>query len=660
MMYYFSGLHEVQMSTECLPFTETDNDGCPAHLIQKPDDVTETRDSDACSSEHQANTYKSVHQESPQQPGDPKGSDDVGIFHDPAMLNQPRGAVRPVNSWPSANVQNRQSLIGESQSARGFIQMPPTPDQIPMLPDASPSGRKFTWVEALEHNTSLLDDQSLYRAFQLRRRHHAETAGPKLFSAMAEYLGDAEEKLANLQQSLQSIKEQTTELQGEMPARDERTDGQDTPIPADPLDDVSLETRFYPCEDGFALMTGRVKETGLIYQTPRGHYTSSYEPNYLIRVQFEWMKPASSRQAFFAKDKPDAKDIDVLTFMVSSRPLTVFFERRLGLKVDRFPVLKFGKPFRVVISNHGLFKNHLSYLMSKYGSGRERHIKANSCKHSSNCESSSQTDEPTAASGLEDEKESQIFDQRSAIDHFRLLVEFIEQYLGEKVALFEALQTGRTDMIAFEDLWMLFNNGQMIVCPLRENRVTIDIFNGKPGLKNDNDDDSNRYHFTRRRYVPQAYRVTAAVGGAPLISSLAPKSSYSMRDQLSDDRESDCYYGGLFNIPTLQGAKRRLSSLQVSCMCVDFDGIKYGTDMEIFVFKPFDGQVPVKTLEAYPLNYSIKPGSDDLVRRGRKFIDLAASPRHMNHAGITIGETKEEVRIKTWLYLVQSLTLDFT
>lgn len=38
-------------------------------------------------------------------------------------------------------------------------------------------------------------------------------------------------------------------------------------------------------------------------------------------------------------------------------------------------------------------------------------------------------------------------------------------------------------------------------------------------------------------------------------------------------------------------------------MYVDFDGAKYGSDLEIFLFKPFDGQVLVKTLEAYPLNY---------------------------------------------------------
>ncbi|KAL2289203.1 hypothetical protein FJTKL_02231 [Diaporthe vaccinii] len=77
-------------------------------------------------------------------------------------------------------------------------------------------------------------------------------------------------------------------------------------------------------------------------------------------------------------------------------------------------------------------------------------------------------------------------------------------------------------------------------------------------------------------------------------------------------------------------------------MYVDFDGTKYGTDMEVFVFKPFDGQVLVKDLEAYPLKYFVKHGSNDLVQRGRKFVDLTASPCHMWHAGITIGETKEE------------------
>lgn len=661
MTHYYSGSEGLgNLTAEVarrLRLTNDDNDPSPVTWSPKPHDMTETGapNSRHCCSEDEGHKRSNLREETTLQPGcsmesDEQDVDEQDAHHNLAILKQPNDAIGRANPWPSTNTQLHHRMIEGSPSVRGFIPMPPTPIHIPTLQEKMPSGQKFTWIEALEHNASLLDDQSLYRAFQLRRGDHPEMKGPKLVSAMAEYVGDAEEKLANLQQCLRRFKEQATRPQVGTPGRVEGTGRQETPIPADPLDEVSLETRFYYCKDGFASMTGRVQQSVPIAQTRGGQYTSSCDPNYLIRVQFDWKESVTFAQPVVARDIPDAKDIDVLTFMVSSRPLTVFFERRLGLNVDRFPILKIGKPFRVVISNYVRLKNQLTNLMRKYGSGNERYTDANLHETSGTRQSFAQQSGPAAASSSEYEKESQIFDQESALEHFRLLIQFIDQYLGDKVALFQAFQAGGADMVAFEDLWMLFNNGQKIICPLRENRVTIDVFNGKSGLKSDNDDDSNRYHLTRRRYVPQAYRVTAAVGGAPLISSLAPKRVDAMRGQLNDDPESQFYYGSPSVAPALRRARQRLSSLQVSCMYVDFDGTKYGIDMEIFVFKPFDGQVPVKTLEAYPLKYSVTSGSHDLAQRGRKFIDLTASPCHMNHAGITIGETKEEVRCKPCLY----------
>lgn len=619
----------------------------------KPYDVTETRATGSCHccSDDEEHKCSNLRKDTSLQPEDSIKSDGGETRHDLAILNQPEGAIGYANPRPSPGLQTHHSMMKGGQSVRGFIPMPPTPNKITTLSDTLPSGRKFTWNEALEHNASLLDDRSLYRAFQLRRRHEPETKGPKLVSALAEYVGDAEEKLASLQQHLKGINGQATQIQGGIPSRVEETGRQDTPVPADPSDEVILETRFYRCENGFALLTGFTQNAVPSHQTGRGHYTSSGDPNYLIRVHYEWKESVTSRQPMGAGDTPDAKDIDVLTFMVSSRPLTVFFARRLGLKVDRFPILKLGKPFRVVIFNYRHLKNHLTYLMRKYGSGMEGYTDAHLREDSGNRQSFSQQNGPTAASSSEDDKESQTFDSESALEHFRLLIQFIDQYLGDKVALFEAFQAGLADMVAFEDLWMLFSNGQKIVCPLRETPVKIDVFSRKSGPKSDNDDDNDRYHLTRRRYVPQAYRVTTAVGGTPLKLSLVPKTVEYGRDQLKDDPEWQFYYGNPSVAPELRRARQKLSSLQVSCMYVDFDGIKYGTDLEIFTFKPFLGQVPVKTLEAYPLRYFLKPGSDDLVRRGRKFIDLTASPCHMNHAGMTIGETKEEVIFRPCLHL---------
>lgn len=589
---------------------------------------------------------------------DATSTDESRTHLDQRLPNHPERAIRTASALPSTDALNQNFFVRGRQSARGFIPMPPIPDQIPRLSDTSPSGRKFTWVEALEHNASLLEDQSLYRAFQLRRNKNLETKGPKLITAMAEYVGDAEERFNTLHQSLQRSTVPATRLHGGMPVHVEgasdktgETGGQEAPISAGPSSEVLLETRFYHCEDLFYdWMRGSVQNSAVRNQAVGGHYTSACDPNYLIRVHFEWNKFAtSSRQPLVAGDMPDAKDIDVLTFMVSSRPLTAFFERRLGLEAgaDKFPVLKLGKPFRVIISNFNRLKDQLAVLMNRYGSRRAAPIATDLREQPSDCQSSSQRNVSTADQPPDDDQHLEPFDQQPALEHFRLLIQFVHQYLGQKVALLEAFRAGRPEMVSYEDLWMLFNNGDKVFSPLREKSIRTDFSNGgsEPKVNTNRCDENNddHYHATRRRYVPQAYRVMASIGGAPLVSSF--KTVGFTWDKLIDDLEYPSCYGGRSAPSEMQRAKEMFSSLRVFCMYVDFDGTKYATDIDIFVFKPFDGQVHIKTLEAYPLRYSDSPSWDDLIQRGQKFIDVTTLPRHMDHAGMTIGETKEEVRV---------------
>lgn len=126
----------------------------------------------------------------------------------------------------------------------------------------------------------------------------------------------------------------------------------------------------------------------------------------------------------------------------------------------------------------------------------------------------------TAASSSNDDQKREEFDQRAALEHLRLLVRFIEQYLSEKVVLFEYIQAGRAEMVTCEGLWMLFSNGEKIICPLREKRVAIDFSGRRLELTVDRDKDGAD-HLTGPRYVPQGYRVVAVLGGAPLLSRRA-------------------------------------------------------------------------------------------------------------------------------------------
>lgn len=545
--------------------------------------------------------------------------------------------------------------------------MPPAPSQIPMLSDTSPSGRRLTWYEALEHNASLLGDVSLYKAFRSRPRKHQEMKTPKMIRAMAEYWGDIEESL-----DLQRSTNLAARVQGSAPLETrgksneaEKAGRQATPLPADPLNEVLLETRFYHSDDGYDFLN-RSRNDSNTSGNPaiRDHYTSPSDPNYLIRAIFEWEGVSiSSGRTFVTGTIPDSKEIDLLSFMVSSRPLAAFFEQRLDFPMDQPPtltakcqILKLAKPFRAIVCNYSRLKDHLTILMKRYGSGRAEHNDADVRAHQSNSQSSSQQNTSITDPSSEDEHVS-AFNQKPALEHFQLLVQFIDQYLGEKVALFESYQAGREEMIAFEDLWMLFSSGEKICCPLRENQRRITRPKRKSGTQtsysyNYSENDNGLDYVTRRRYLPQVYRVMAAGGGALLVPSSKPKTSHVTGDKSNCDPLSQSPSSGgsasrtLPDAPAPQRAQDKFSFLNVFGMYVDFDGAKYGTLMEIFAFEPFDGEMRITSLEAYPLKYFGGAGSSNLLQRGRKFIDVATSPRHMDHGGMTVGETKEEVRFQ--------------
>lgn len=638
-----------------VPVTPQDTEQSYAPLSAVSIDMVRHEDSNSYPSypENQTSASSTFSEDSPLEHKASVKADERTASHDEkkasleeAPLTKPEDTLNHMDQRHSVEPNNHHNLLPEPPPSFGAVPMPPIPDD---TPKASVSGRRLTWMEALQQNASLLGPHGLYRAFLARRNPYPALrapAVPVLLRAVAEYLGETEDKLNTLQNSLQlnsvpplGMRDPTHNQAG------------DDPLPVDdPLGKVVMETRFYHCEDGFDFWTGN---SGLPATTraiaDRNHYTSSSDPAYFIRALFQWKEMGTSHeQTLDTGDIPDPKDINLLTFMVSSRPLAVFFEKKLGLRPSTVsvPVLKLGKPFRSVICNHSHLKKQLELLMAKYGSDRVEH--GDLQEQPKDCQPFSEQVASTADANSDDD-ELEIFDQQSALDHFRLLVQFIDRYLGEKIALFEAFQDGQGEKVAYEDLWMLFSNGEKIFCPLRETRVVISSGDSNSGSDTD-DDEQDDGHLTKRRYVPQAYRVMAAVGGGPLDSSFAQQTVDVSGDKLNDDPFLQLLFGrssafrAQTKAPGMQRAKERFSSLQVVCMYIDFDGVKYGMDTEIFAFKPFDGQIPIRSLEAYPLQYFVNPCSNYLVRRGQKFIDITALPRYMDHAGMTIGETREEVR----------------
>jgi hypothetical protein len=260
-------------------------------------------------------------------------------------------------------------------------------------------------------------------------------------------------------------------------------------------------------------------------------------------------------------------------------------------------------------------------------------------------------------------------------------VQFVEKYISKQLSLFESLKAGKEEKISFENLWMLFDAGDTIYSRSQQ---------GGQVLENDDEDQ----HVTKRRDVPQAYRVLATVGGIPLTKTFAPKTKKTEED-FSEERVQDLLLnavsmqqaGSTGNQPTgvlgstlstqrLQKMKKRYTPLYIYSFYIDFNGSKYGTVAEVFVLKPYDREVDIRSLEVYPLHYlrTLPSGvhmkqenakdeaqkiqkealpmqedtrtqtltTDVLLERGRRFIDVTAVS-HMNYEGLTVGDSREEV-----------------
>jgi hypothetical protein len=237
-----------------------------------------------------------------------------------------------------------------------------------------------------------------------------------------------------------------------------------------------------------------------------------------------------------------------------------------------------------------------------------------------------------------------------------MLLQFVDTYLGKQVHLYRRLRSGHGGKVAFKDLWMLYDTGDTIYCPFREGDQKIPSYNN----------DANK---TQRRDVPQAYRVVATTGGIPLRKTFDPRAQVSDAElgtdtglatghaAMQDNQFSGSSRGGV-GLPSLRRTKDKYSPLHVMCFYVDFDGLKYVTVSDVFVFRPYDGEMDIRSLEAYPMQYFgrlpalMLSGQNEaeedakltemLLQRGREFMKVT-NVSHMFHEGLTVGKNREVV-----------------
>lgn len=221
-------------------------------------------------------------------------------------------------------------------------------------------------------------------------------------------------------------------------------------------------------------------------------------------------------------------------------------------------------------------------------------------------------------------------------------MDFVTNYLGEEIALYDRLRNGKEQQIAFEDLWMLFDQGDTIYCPSRPSTGESykRIYSDSP-------------HVPITRYTSQAYRVVATDGGMHhrrtiLQSNESGEANNGLKTatfrtavaEAGDTAEETAVTEMLTQVANLSRKIRgTYGNFVVYCFYVDFDGQRYGKVQDAFVFKPYERKMDIRGLQAYPVVYaSVK----DLQNHGRMFLE-ATKVSHLQYEGLTVGPLREDV-----------------
>ncbi|KAL2673851.1 hypothetical protein Neosp_012295 [[Neocosmospora] mangrovei] len=225
------------------------------------------------------------------------------------------------------------------------------------------------------------------------------------------------------------------------------------------------------------------------------------------------------------------------------------------------------------------------------------------------------------------------FDRPSALPHFQALLAFVDEYLGKQIQLYERLREGKEQTVAFENLWMLFDIGDTIYCPLRE-AGTEEYFNVE-----------GPSHTPIQRHAPQAYRVVATSGGMPLARAMAPSFKIRGNDKsvaiagTGTKTGTEAIASTLTHLVKLSRHIRDYyTEFNVYCFYLDFNGVEFGLVREVFVFKPYEREMEIRALLAYPDRYLVE---DQLHQRGEMFLDVTGIS-HLQYEGLTVGPNREE------------------
>ena len=182
---------------------------------------------------------------------------------------------------------------------------------------------------------------------------------------------------------------------------------------------------------------------------------------------------------------------------------------------------------------------------------------------------------------------------KDARNHLQLLIQTMVLHLGSLTTLHKAIRDRAVSKIRFEDLWHLFQPGDLVVT-------------------------------SRQPY--QAYRVLHVSGGRPLLTTT---------DIARSDKDPEAKPSSY---------RSQVSPFTVDCVRFDYDGEKFGSVQDSFSIFEYEEDRMIIKLDVYPMSYAEK--ADELTKtlldRGRRFAEYQGF-QNKRYEGLSLGEPQEEV-----------------
>ena len=196
--------------------------------------------------------------------------------------------------------------------------------------------------------------------------------------------------------------------------------------------------------------------------------------------------------------------------------------------------------------------------------------------------------------------------QREAIIHLRALVGFMKNEMNDVFAKHRLLRSDKAEVVAYRDLWHLFEVGDIVVT----------------------DDESNQE-------TPKFYRVSI-LPVCNVFASRRPVKKIKLRNDGTHQQVESVFKEQPMNV------------LSVDLFSFDFDGDKFGPIETRISVVSYEGEKKILDLPLYPIRFRKDAAKlkAEMLERGTKFCDLT-NIAYRDYNGLSVTEPQEQVSIRS-------------